>query len=180
MYEAAAKRLGVPVSVVKAVALVESSGKGFLDDGRCVIRFEPHIFSFQTGHKYDKTHPQLSNPVFSPERFGSWAIYEQAAALDMSAAMKSTSWGAFQIMGFNFAACGFKSVIEFVAAQCKSEAAQLDAFLSFCEANGLVLHLRNRDWASFAAKYNGAAYKVNRYDQRIAEAVARFEKGVAT
>lgn len=180
MYEAAAKRLGVPVAVVKAVALVESSGKGFLDDGSCVIRFEPHIFSHQTGHKYDQTHPHLSNPVFSPQRFGSWPMYREAVELDMTAAMKSTSWGAFQIMGFNFAACGFKSVVEFVAAQCKDEASQFNAFVSFCESSGLVKYLRTRDWAGFAAKYNGAGYKANRYDVRIAEAVARFEKGVAT
>lgn len=178
MYEQAAKRLGVPVSVVKAVALVESSGKGFLDDGRCVIRFEPHIFSQQTGGKYDRSHPHLSNPVFSPQRFGSWPIYDQAVSLDMSAAMRSTSWGAFQIMGFNFAACGFKTVIEFVAAQCKSEKAQLDAWLGFVESQGLVKFLQMRDWPSFAARYNGIGYKVNRYDSRIAEAVARFEKGV--
>lgn len=179
MYDAAAKRLGVPLAVVKAVALVESSGKGFLDDGRCVIRFEPHIFSHQTAHKYDKSHPHLSNPVFSPERFGSWPIYEQAVALDMSAAMKATSWGAFQIMGFNHGVCGFKNVVEFVAAQCKSAQAQLDAFIAFVENMGLAVYLRNRDWASFAAKYNGTGYKINRYDVRIAEAVARFEKETA-
>lgn len=179
MYDAAAKRLGVPVSVIKAIALVESSGNGFLPDRRPVIRFEPHIFSHQTAGRYDKTHPALSNPVFSPQRFGGWPAYDEAVKLDRLAAIKSTSWGAFQIMGFNYAACGFATPIEFVAAHCKGEQAQLDAFLKFIESNGLVQHLRNRDWAAFAAKYNGAGYKVNRYDVRIAEAVARFEKGGA-
>lgn len=43
----AAAQLGVPVSSVKAVQQVETSGSGFLDDGRSQILFERHIFRKQ-------------------------------------------------------------------------------------------------------------------------------------
>jgi phage terminase large subunit-like protein len=49
-----------------------------------------------------------------------------------AAALQSASWGMFQIVGMNFAACGFASVEDYVAAMCESEAAQLDAFAAFC------------------------------------------------
>lgn len=37
-------------------------------------------------------------------------------SIHREAALHSTSWGAFQIMGFNFALYGFHSVEDFVAA----------------------------------------------------------------
>lgn len=177
MFDAVAKRLGLPVSVVRAVALVESSGSGFLDDGRPVIRFEPHVFSARTGGKFDRSHPGISNPVFSPARFGRWKEYELAFTLDATAAMLSTSWGMFQIMGFNYAACGFSSVSEFVLAHKKSASAQLEAWANFIKTSGLIAPLASRDWRTFAAKYNGAGYAVNHYDTRIAETVAKIERG---
>lgn len=177
MFEKVAQKLGLSVAVVRAVALVESSGTGFLDDGRPVIRFEPHIFSAKTGGKFDRSHPALSNPVFSSQRFGRWKEYEAALTLDATAAMLSTSWGMFQIMGFNFKACGFASVSEFVLAHKKSPQAQLDAWAAFIQNSGLVAPLLRRDWKEFASRYNGAGYAVNHYDTRIAETVAKIEKG---
>ena len=41
---AAADRLDVPLASIKAVNEVESSGRGFLADGRPVILFERHVF----------------------------------------------------------------------------------------------------------------------------------------
>jgi len=177
MFEPVAKRLGLPVSVVRAVAMVESSGTGFDDDGRPVIRFEPHVFSARTGGRFDRLHPAISNPVFSPARFGRWKEYAAAFTLDATAAMLSTSWGMFQIMGFNYAACGFSNVSEFVLAHKKSPAAQLEAWANFIQKSGLVAPLLARDWRTFAAKYNGAGYAVNHYDTRIAETVAKIERG---
>ena len=178
MFEEAAKRLGLPVSVIRAVALVESSGKGFDASGRCVLRFEPHIFSAYSHGKFDASHPKLSNPVFSPQRFGGWPEYEEAVKLDANAAMLACSWGMFQIMGFNFSSCGFSSVGAFVEAHQKSESAQLDAWCQFLISQKLIPLLQSRDWAAFARRYNGEGYSVNHYDSRIRDAVELYEKGV--
>lgn len=46
-FKTAAAALGVPVSSVKAVQQVETSGSGYLDDGRSQILFERHVFRKQ-------------------------------------------------------------------------------------------------------------------------------------
>ena len=43
-YQAAATKLGVDIASVRAVASVESNGKGMFPDGRPAILFERHIF----------------------------------------------------------------------------------------------------------------------------------------
>ena len=43
-YQAAATKLGVDIASVRAVASVESNGKGMFSDGRPAILFERHIF----------------------------------------------------------------------------------------------------------------------------------------
>jgi len=39
-----------------------------------------------------------------------------------------------------------------------------------------AVELRKGEWAAFARGYNGTAYKLNRYDQRLAAAYARYAK----
>jgi hypothetical protein len=85
----------------------------------------------------------------------------------------SASWGMFQIMGFNFTNCAFKSVDEFVAAMKVDEGAQLDAFCQYLKTVGLDKELREHRWSEFARRYNGADYQVNKYDIKLAKAWAR-------
>jgi len=34
--------------------------------------------------------------------------------------------------------------------------------------------LRNRNWAKVAQKYNGASYKLNKYDQKLQKAYEKY------
>lgn len=95
------------------------------------------------------------------------------------AALSSASWGLFQIMGFNYAVCGYSSVQAFVEAHYESEGKQLMAFTGFVRANpAMYAALKAHDWATFAAKYNGPGYKSHAYDEKLAraynDAVAAF------
>ena len=45
----------------------------------------------------------------------------EAAHLNRIAALKSASWGKFQLMGFNYKLCGFNSLQAFVNAMYKNE-----------------------------------------------------------
>ena len=56
-YQAAAQSLGCEVAAIKAVASVESRGRGFLPSGRPKILFESHVFSKFTKHIYDPLSP---------------------------------------------------------------------------------------------------------------------------
>jgi len=166
--EAAAKKIDCQVAAVRAVIDVESRG-GFLPDKRPKILFERHYFSRLTKRKFDGSHPLISNPKWGGYKGGA-AEYDRLGAaikLDRDAALRSASWGAFQIMGDNYKICGFGSAEDFVQAMVSGEPAQLDAFVSFVKKNGLADELIRLDWAGFARGYNGPAYKANKYDAKL-------------
>ncbi|WP_373880335.1 N-acetylmuramidase domain-containing protein [Martelella alba] len=84
----------------------------------------------------------------------------RAYALDKKSALKSASWGKFQILASNHVAAGYVSHEDFVFAISKSEKSQLKAFVSFIEADSVLLNsLRSKDWLSFAKRYNGKHQK---------------------
>jgi len=107
-----AKTLGVDLAALKAVIAVESSGKGFLEDGRPKILFEGHIFWNQLDKIKDATklnpadiavnHPEIVYPRWTKKFYkGGAAEYQRygtACIIHDEAAKKSTSWGMFQIM----------------------------------------------------------------------------------
>lgn len=88
--------------------------------------------------------------------------------------MMSCSWGKFQIMGFNYAVCGFTSVGAFVDAMKESEE-NTDAFVEFIISEHLADELRRHDWKGFARTYNGAGYAENKYDTKMAAAYRRAD-----
>jgi hypothetical protein len=176
----AAQRSGLGVAIIKAVDLVESAGSGFLSDGsgRPVILYEAHRFSKETGGDFDRNYPKLSVPSWDRSLYlGGAREYERlnaAALLDEQAALKATSWGRFQILGSNHSAVGYPDVRSYVEAMTQSEGAHLDAFIGFIQANNLVRPLKALDWATFARGYNGTQYRLNKYDEKLAEAYARL------
>ena len=182
MWKQLAARLQVEPAALKAIAEVESSGSGFLPapDRRPKILFEGHVFHRLTAGRYSATHPNISYPKWDRKQYsgslaGEWKRLDRAAALDPEAAMQSASWGAFQVMGFNYALCGFDSVGRFVEANACGADGQLEAFANLLARPGspLIQPLRRKDWAKFASLYNGPGYRQNRYDEKIAAAYAR-------
>lgn len=169
----AAKELQVPVAAIKAVAKVEAPRGGFLDSGEPAILFERHHFSRRTNRRYDLKHPQISNRRAGGYR-GKQAEHErlqEAARLDRKAALMSTSWGKFQILGSNHVQAGFVRLQEFINAMYDSEQAHLKAFVSFIKNDKrLLTALRALDFTTFARIYNGPGYAENEYDTRMAEA----------
>ena len=95
-------------------------------------------------------------------------------ALDRAAALQSASWGMFQIMGFNYQACGYSSVESFVEDMFKSESEHLSAFVGFIKKNKLAAALKSKNWATFAAAYNGPGYAENHYDTKMEKAYKKF------
>lgn len=175
-FERASASLECEVAALRAVAKVESLGSGFLRDGRPKILFERHKFHRLTGGVHSKSHPHIAS-VRAGGYLGGAREYDRlndAIALDREAALKSASWGAFQIMGFNHALAGFDAVEPFVRAMASGSAAQLDGFVAFVRSQGLDHALREHDWSAFARGYNGADYRRNRYDERMASAYRQF------
>ncbi|MDG9854113.1 N-acetylmuramidase family protein [Pseudomonas nitroreducens] len=190
---AAAQRLSLPLATVYAVNEVESAGAGFLANGKPKILFERHQMYRQlcTPRTPDddaaelKRHadelvalsPSLVNPA--PGGYaGGTAEHQrlaQARMIDDTAALESTSWGAFQIMGYHATRLGYESVQAFAAAMASGEPAQFDAFVRFIEADAALLKaLKARKWADFAKLYNGTAYARNLYDVKLQRAYERY------
>ncbi|QIP14746.1 N-acetylmuramidase family protein [Spirosoma aureum] len=172
----AAQTLRTGIAEIKTLADVESSGQGFLDDGRVTIRFEPHIFHDRTKGRYDATYPQLSYPEWNPKiprsTEHSYQLFNQACDLNATAAVLSSSWGMFQVMGFNFANCGCNNLKQFVSLMEKSEDSQLERTVIFLLTTGLDDELREHRWEDLARLYNGKQYKKNQYDTRLASRFA--------
>ena len=172
----AAATLGCSVAVVKAVCQVEAPKGGFLPSGEPTILFERHQCSKRTGRLFDISHPHISNQ--KPGGYlGGQAEHDrlaEAVALNRHAALESTSWGKFQIMGFNHAPAGFASLQSFITAMYEGEGPQLEAFVSFIRHEGLAVFLRDRRWADFARRYNGVNFAINSYDTKLAAAYKAF------
>lgn len=178
-FASAAELLDCEVAAIRAVSDVESGrAGGFNPDGSPVTLFEGHIFHKQTGGRFDESHPDLSYPKWTKAHYGKgWKADQdrlgRAIALDHEAALKSASWGRFQIMGFNHRACGFDTVQSFVEAMRTGEREQLMAFCAFLKTEGIDKALRERDWTTFARRYNGPAFAENAYHTKIAAAYAK-------
>lgn len=181
-YQEAATSLGVEIAVIKAIAEVETNGKPFEESGRPRILFERHYFHRLTNGKYSEKYPDISNVMAGG--YGKFSAQydklERAFKLDPDAALRSASWGRFQIMGDNFRAAGFESVRDFVLAMTISESEHLKAFTHLVSSNAIMLDaLRKKDWAAFAAAYNGPGYKINNYDNKMAESYNHFRAAKA-
>ncbi|MFO0867158.1 MAG: N-acetylmuramidase family protein [Gemmataceae bacterium] len=182
-FERAAAALKCDVAAIYAVAEIESSRGGFLPSGRPVILFEAHIFSGQTKGKHDASHPDISSPKWNRSIYkGGEKEHDRldsAMKLDKDAALRSASWGRFQIMGFNHKAAGYAKLDDFIAAMHESEGKHLDAFVSFLKTNRLDAPLREKRWTAFAEGYNGKGQAKNQYDKKLERAYEKHAKLLA-
>lgn len=174
-FQRAAADLGCQVAAIKAVRDVEAGGAGFNPDESIKLLFEGHHFHRLTGGKHAAKYPHLSYPKWTRAFYGTNQVEEHkrfnaAVALDPVAALLSTSFGLFQVMGFNHARCGFADAADMLKAFAKGEPEQLDGFVEFVRFSGLADELQQKRWADFARLYNGPSYAVNRYDTKLAAA----------
>ena len=179
----AAKELGVELAAIKAVTEVEAGGHGFLG-GKPKILFEGHIFWKQLiAHGREPSASRAGNedilyPRWTREHYlGGVREHERldrARHIHEEAALESASWGLFQIMGFHWQHLGYDGVQDYARRMGENEGEQLRAFTRFALANGLVTYLKKLLWAGFARRYNGPAYKVNRYDEKLERAYRRY------
>ncbi|MDE1139758.1 N-acetylmuramidase domain-containing protein [Paraburkholderia tropica] len=179
----AADTLGVPLACVRAVNEVETTGSGYLVDGRPKILFERHVFWRRLKARGIDPAPIAARyPTIVSQTPGGYqggqAEYTRLASaelIDPAAAYESASWGAFQVMGENWERLSYASIDEFVSRMENSEADQLDAFVRFVAADsGLVAALKARKWAAFAKGYNGPDFARNLYDVKLSRAYDKY------
>ena len=180
-----AKENNIPYAALRAVIEVEAKGDGFNSDGTPVILFERHIFRrrlIANGKESLAVRLTKERPDLCYTSMGAYGKYSaqhdrmaEASKYDRTSALESASWGLFQIMGFHWKSLGFPTLQSFINTMYRDEMGQLDAGIRFIKMNKLDVHLRNENWASFAKGYNGASYKVNKYDEKLAASYNKFK-----
>lgn len=184
-YEHAAWLLRCDAAALRAVAAVEAGQHGaFLATEEPVILFERHLFHRLTQGRFDgalASGVRAETALISaPSPGGYGAVSEQhaklraAVALARDPALRSCSWGLFQILGLNHQNAGYPQLARFITAMYRSADDHLRALVQFIRADGrLVDAIREHDWAAFAFAYNGPQYARHGYDRRMAEAFAK-------
>ncbi|SHO56756.1 N-acetylmuramidase family protein [Vibrio quintilis] len=178
-FQAAAEVLQCETAAIQAVSEVESAGSGFFSNDLPKILFEAHKFSGFTHHGFDASHPDISSETWDRSLYlGGEKEYhrlKQAMALDSTAALKSASYGRYQIMGFNYQRAGYENVQNFVHSMVSAERNHLMAVIHFIKSNHTLLQaIQTLDWPVFAREYNGPEYAVNHYDLRLQSAYEKY------
>lgn len=182
-YAWAADFLKDDIPSVKAVKEVEAPNGGFLKDGRVTILFERHVMYRRLSvnglnpDNYTAKYPDVVNKKTGGYLGGAkeYTRLDIAKSIDVTSALESASWGAYQIMGYHWKALGFPSVEAFVNAMQTSERKQLEAFVKFIQIDPVLLKaIRDDDWVTFARRYNGANYAKNSYDTKLAAAFKKY------
>lgn len=177
----AAERTGVKEAMLRAVLLTETGGRepftaptnhmqilneahynyklngNVVVPGLAVKKWDRSLYARTTKGEYDRLIAACQHP-----------------AIGYDVALQSVSWGMPQIMGANHKMCGYPDVRSFVQAMADSGQAQLDAFVAFLQAAGLIAKMKALDFDGVAAGYNGTAYRENNYHIKIANAYARL------
>ena len=166
--ENAARTIGCETAAIRAVWEVEAAGRYFLSDGSVIRRFEPHHIPGSTMDWRDS----LAIGSRKRER-----MFLDAYRDTPDAALRATSWGAAQIMGFNAGKAGYPDANAMVSAFAESAALQLGGFVGLVQAWGLDSALRAHDWETFARRWNGSG-KVKKYARRIESAYRRHSGGL--
>lgn len=178
-YERAEAEAGVPASMFRAIAYIESAEKALYNDAP-ITRIEQHVWKrFDPGRAGAV---DVIKPLNPSDQSARWANFLKLYKLNPEAAIRACSFGCTQIMGFNYEICGFKEPGLFLEAMKEGAGAQILAtarFVSHPKNERLAMAMRKRDFAAVAHHYNGPKFKANKYDAKLKAAVERFEHVMA-
>jgi hypothetical protein len=181
---------GIDPPALLAVAEVESTGRPMEPDGRTPrFLFERHVF-YRVLYKLDRAKLQqavAAGLAFAKRRAGQYrdlatpagrfAVLRQARAIHEEAANQAASWGLGQILGENAQSLGYSNATAMVQEMVSGGVpAQVEAMLRFVRKNRLIDKLNLHDWAGFALRYNGPAYRTNHYDTKMAAAYVKWAR----
>ena len=174
-------RLGIRPELLEAFRIVESGATA----DPSAMRFEPHVF---LRHVPDADIP------YTPSSRGAWSLtasetgasaFQRAFSIHGEAAVRSTSWGLFQVLGAHLLkaypdrsgeACAETAIREF---EQNPEAASYMLVEAWFHASPRALAAAQADppdLRKLVRYYNGPG-QVDRYSGKLAEALRRVEAG---
>jgi N-acetylmuramidase len=194
LIETLSQKINIDPGIAVAVVATESGGQASGAAGRMTIRFENHLFWFRwgvnntavynqffqfdatvnwQGHKYrpDTNSPWLDVHANQDSEYAALAV---ARGLNDSIALSSISMGLVQILGSNFAACGYSSIQAMFDSFSADPRNQLICFFNFVAHDPVkITAMQQKDYATFATRYNGSG-QVELYAGLIRDYVDAF------
>lgn len=170
-----AKDFALDAKAFAAIVAVETSGAGFLDDGRPKILLERHyVYRLATGPQRDALTSDVCYPTaggYGAAGSNQWDRFEKVAAIDLDLAVQSVSWGLGQVMGANW-----KDIGE-TTPQSMMWRAGIDEYKQLCQMaafiltkTGLKSAINAHDWPTVARLYNGPNFAENDYQGKLLRA----------
>ncbi len=151
----------IPLPRLLAFIEVESGGRGFDEKtGKLILQYEPAVFSKATGilrstsnqYKWDENKVDVQSKE--------WEAFNEAFKINPEEAMKATSWGLPQIMGFNYKQAGYDSVNAMLDDYKKGELNQVVSLIKFIQNSPkLYKAVLEKDYEEIAAIYNGRFHR---------------------
>jgi len=176
-----ASAIGAGEDELHAFIDVETGGgDGFDSRDRPTALYEPHVaYRCSSG----ATRSALVAAGLAYQNWGeqpypkdSYPRILAAARIDLRVACLATSWGMTQILGENYAMCGYDSPEAMVGAFMDDAEHHLEACVQFLIASGIADDLVAHRWAVVARVYNGPGYAKNSYDTKMAARFAWWAK----
>lgn len=164
-----AQRAGIPLDVLLAIQRIESGANPR------AVRFEPHVFHRKTGNRFVSVVPGAPGEVSRVREYTDRAAFERARRYDERAAIESTSWGLFQVLGGHLLRLyPSNPVSTFDSAPARVSA---ELLVSWFEGNQRAREAAQAyDIAELARRYNGS----DRWRVRVTEALESIRReGVA-
>ncbi|HZY44658.1 MAG TPA: N-acetylmuramidase domain-containing protein [Anaerolineae bacterium] len=194
LIETLSQKINIDSGIAVAVIATESGGQASGAAGRMTIRFENHLFWFRWGKENADVYNQLfqfdatvnwQGHQYRPNTNSPWlnvhanqdseyAALGVARSLNDSLALSSISMGLVQILGSNFAACGYSSIPAMFDSFSTDPRNQLIGFFNFVVNDSVkVTAMQQKDYATFATRYNGSG-QVELYAGLIRDYVDAF------
>lgn len=181
-WERVSKSLGVEVAILKAIHEVETSSQSYLPQGYPALLFEAHIFYRELKAlgkdvmSLISLYPGIISKTWDKKLYlgGIREVprINEAYQISPEAALRSASWGAFQICGFN---AGPSGVFEFYRKIWTSETGQLEVLSDFLKASGIIPYLRSLNFREIAKRYNGPGYESGNYHIKLQRAYQKYK-----
>ena len=150
---------GIPLRLLLAIRSVESAGRVR------AVRFEPHVFHRRTSNRFSLSQvpwtrsgrpgkPAVSYVPSETNR----AAFERAFRYDPTAAVQSSSWGAYQVLGEHLlSVTGLDPTRAVAAFDAEPERISREMFVSWMRANANARRAANAgNIEALAAIYNGS------------------------
>lgn len=150
---------GIPLRLLLAIRSVESAGRVR------AVRFEPHVFHRRTSNRFSTSQvpwtrsgrpgkPAVSYVPSETNR----AAFERAFRYDPTAAVQSSSWGAYQVLGEHLlSVTGLDPARAVAAFDAEPERISREMFVSWMRANSNARRAANAgNIEALAEIYNGS------------------------